>query len=72
MSFVLGKKDEVLPLSAEDSQHLHWHADTAFGVHPEIRINAGIKFIIGFWKMLSSSTKQKLNSRSSMEVKLIA
>ena len=72
MSFVLGTKDKTLMLSADDSHHLHCHVDAAFGVHPDMKSHTSGVFSMGFGAMLSSSTKQKANPRSSMEAELIA
>ena len=54
MSFVLGTKDKVLTLSANESQNLCWHTDTAFVVHPEMKIYAGGTFSMVFGKTSSS------------------
>ena len=45
---MLGTKDEVLTLSADESQILHWRMDTAFGVHPAMRRHADETFSMGF------------------------
>ena len=44
MQFALGTKDEVLNLSADDSQNLHRHMDAAFGVQPDMRSHTGGTF----------------------------
>ena len=68
---MLGTKDEVPTLSANDRQILHWNIGAAFGVHSDMKSHAGIKLSMGFGKMSSSSIKQKLNSRSSTKEWLI-
>ena len=72
MSFMMGTTNEVLTLSADDSQNLHWHTDAAFGVYPGMRSYSDGTFSMGFGVMSSSSTKQKVKSRSLTEVELIA
>ena len=72
MGFVLRTQDEVLTLSANDSPNLHLYVGAAFGVRLDIRSHAGRTFIMGFGAMSSSSTKQKVSSRSSTEAEFIA
>ena len=67
MSFMLGTKDEVLNLSADDSQHFHLHIKTAFGTNLDMRSHTGGAFVIVFGAMPSRSTKKKMISRSSTE-----
>ena len=43
MSFLLGTKDEVLTLSADECPNLHLHMDTAFGVYPDMRSHTSEK-----------------------------
>ena len=59
MSCVLGTKDEALKLSADDSQHFHWHTDASLGVHANVRSHAGGVFSMVFGSMSSSLTKKK-------------
>ena len=72
MSFILGTKNEALTLSAEGIQNPHWHADAALGVYPDMKSHTSGTFRMGFGAMSSSSTKQKVNSRSSREAELIS
>ena len=71
MSFVLGTKDKVLTLSANESQNLHWHIDVAFRMHPDMRKHVSGTFRMDIGAISSSSTKQKVNSRSSTEAEVI-
>ena len=64
MSLIIGTKDEVLTLSADASQYLYWRVGTALGVFPYLQSHPGGTFIMGFGAASSSSTKQKVNSRS--------
>ena len=68
---MLGTVNEVLTLSADESQHLHWHIDAAFRVHPNIRSHTGGTFSMSLGATSSSLTKQKVNSRSSTEEELL-
>ena len=45
---MLGTKDEILTLSADEGQNLNWHADSALGVHPDMKSHASGTFSMGF------------------------
>ena len=57
MSFMLGTKDEVLTLSVNDSNILHWHTHAAFGVHSDMKSHTGGTC----GATMPSSAKQKVN-----------
>ena len=57
MTFILGTKDEVMALSADDSQNFHCYIDAAFRVRPGVRSHTGRKFSIVYGDVSSSSTK---------------
>ena len=57
-SFILDTKDEVLTLSAFNSQKFHLLTDIAFGVHPDMRSHADGTFSMGFGATSPSSTKK--------------
>ena len=44
----------------------------SFTVHPDMKLHAGSTFTLGKGSALSSSTKQKVNARSTTESELIA
>ena len=69
---MLDTKDEVLTLSADDSQNLHRHTDATFGAQPVMRSHSGGTFSMGFGEISSSSTKQRVSSISLTEEELIA
>ena len=71
LSFMLGTKDEVLTSSSYDSPILHWRTDVEFGVYPDMMSHDRATFRMRFGETSSSSTKQKMNSRSSTEAELI-
>jgi hypothetical protein len=50
---------------------LTWYIDAAFAVHADMRSHTGAIFTMGKGAIISSSTKQKVNSRSSTESELI-
>ena len=72
MGFLKGTVNDVLTLEADDLQVLYWYIDAAFAVHPDMKSHTGMIFTMGKGAIVSSSTKQKVNSRSSTEAELIA
>jgi hypothetical protein len=70
MGFLKATQDEVLTLEADDSQNLYWFIDAAFAVHSDMRSHTGAMLSLGKGAVLSDSTKQKANARSSTEAEL--
>ena len=62
----------MLRLSTMQSLHVKWFVDAAFAVHPDMKSHTGITMTMGKGAIISSSRKQKLNTRSSTEAELIA
>jgi hypothetical protein len=60
-----------LILGATSSRVLHWYVDAAFAVHPNMSGHSGGAMTLGLGFPISSSGKQKLNTRSSTESKLV-
>ena len=67
MGFLKGTKNDILTLEADDTQTMVWYIDAALGVHPDMKSHTGMMFMLGKGAIISSSTKQKVNSRSSTE-----
>jgi hypothetical protein len=61
--------NRLLPLirSADGSRVLIWYVDASFAVHPNMRSHTGGGLTMGQGFPIVSSTKQKLNTQSSME-----
>ena len=55
----------------DESGVLTWSVDAAFAVHEDIRSHTGACLTIGKGAMLSLSTKQKINTKSSTEAELV-
>ena len=72
MKFLKRTKGDVLTLSAQDLSVTKWYADAAFAVHPDMRSHTGYTMSMGEGAIISSSRKQKLNTRSSTEAELVA
>jgi hypothetical protein len=65
-----GTKNDVLTLEADDTHIVKWHVDAAFAVHDDFRSHTGATLTLGSGAILSASTKQKVNTRSSTEAEL--
>ena len=63
--------DDILTLEADDQGILHWHIDASFAVHHDMKSHTGSIFTLGKGAITSSSTKQKVNARSTTESELI-
>ena len=66
------RKTSLLPLilSANGSGILKWLVDASFAVHPSVRGHSGGGLSMGRGFSIVSSTKQKLNTRSSTETEV--
>ena len=67
LGFLKGTRDEILTLEADDTHILTWYVDAAFAVHSDMKSHTGMVFTLGKGAIISSSTKQKVNARSSTE-----
>ena len=72
MKYIRGTKDMPLILSANGSGILKWWVDGSFAVHPNMRGHTGGGLSMGRGFPITSSSKQKLNTRSSTESELVA
>ena len=63
--------DLPLILSADGSGTLKWWVDGSFAVHPNMRGHTGGGLSMGRGFPITTSTKQKLNTRSSTESELV-
>ena len=68
------RKTIALPLTLEaDDLHLiHWWIDGAFATHRDMRSHTGGAMSLGKGVIYGTSTRQKLNTRSSTEAELVA
>ncbi|MCU0341022.1 MAG: Ty1/Copia family ribonuclease HI, partial [Spirosomaceae bacterium] len=71
IKFLNGTKDDLLTLEADDTHIVKWHIDAAFAVHDDFRSHTGATLSLGSGAVMSASTKQKVNTRSSTEAELI-
>ena len=57
----------LLTLSADGSENLKWWVDASFAVHPNMRGHSGGGLSLGCGFPIVSSTKQRLNTKISIE-----
>jgi hypothetical protein len=72
MKFLKDTKDDCLILGADSLNIVKWYADASFAVHPDMKSHTGFNMTLGQGSIISSSRKQKMNSRSSTEAEIIA
>jgi hypothetical protein len=61
----------VLILEAEQGLAIKWYVDASFAVHPDMQSHTGATMTLGKGAVYSISTKQKINTKSSMEAELV-
>jgi hypothetical protein len=64
--------DLPLTLESEDLRVVKWYVDASFAVHENMRSHTGACGTFGGGAIYASSSKQKLNTRSSTEAELVA
>ena len=64
-------KDECLILKMDNTGTIKWYIDVAYAVHPDMRSHTGAVMTLGKGAVVSISSKQKVNARSSTEAELI-
>jgi len=60
-----------LTLQADNLKSINWWVDESFAVHPNMRSQTGVVLYLGGVAIYGSSTKKKLNTRSSTEADLV-
>jgi len=70
MKYICNTRDITLTMEAGDGPK--WWVDSSIAVHPDMRSHSGIFMTLGKGTAYSASSKQKLNTKSSMEVELVA
>jgi hypothetical protein len=70
---ILMQHPQEMPLLLEaDNMHIvKWWEDASFAVHPDIESHTGGILSLGKGAIYGTSTQQKLNTKSSMEAKLV-
>jgi hypothetical protein len=71
MEYLRGDRDRPLILGADNERMLMWYVDALFAVHPNMRGHTGGGMTMGGGFPISVFTKQKLNTKSLNESKLV-
>ena len=72
MKYLRGTEELVLTLEADNMDVIKWWADGAFAVHDDFKSHTGGLMMLGKGAAYSTSTKQKINTKSSTEAELVA
>ena len=72
MSFLWWTKDKCLMLEMDDSGAIEWHVDASFAANSDMRSHAGATLLMGTGATESASSKQKTNTRSSVNAEMAA
>ena len=70
--YLNGTKKLKMVLKADNLTILKWYVDAEFAVHKDMKSHTGAMMTIGKGCMYGSSTRQKLNKKSSTEAELVA
>lgn len=71
VQYLRGTSEIGLTLEADSGQIVKWWIDAAFAVHDDMRSQSGATMTLGKGMVYCSTTKQKLNTRSSTEAELV-
>lgn len=63
--------DLPLVLGSDSSGKIVWNIDASYAVHPDCRSHTGASMTLGHGSVLSMSCKQKVNTKSSTEAKVV-
>ena len=71
ITYLRGQPRIPLTLEATSDGIIKWWVDASFAVHPDCRSHTGATVSIGKGCVYSTSTRQKLNTKSSTEAELV-
>jgi hypothetical protein len=71
IKYLRGMPDLALTLEADNTHVVKWWIDSSFGVHRDMRSHTGGTMSLGKGSVYSTSTRQKLNTKSSTEAELV-
>ena len=71
MRYLRGSINMPLTLEADDVQIIKWWIDASFAVHPDMRSHTSGAMTLGKGAIYGTSTRQKINTRSSTEAELV-
>ena len=71
MMYLRGTLNMPLTLEADECNIVKWWVDASFAVHPDMRSHTGGVMMLGKGAIYGTSTRQKLNTKSSTEAELV-
>jgi hypothetical protein len=71
LEYLFGTMDEFLTLGADDIAIMRTWVDASYAVHEDMRSHTGGVISFGTGAVMSKSSKQKLNTKSSTEAELV-
>lgn len=71
IKYLRGTKNMPLTLEAKDFNLIKWWVDASFAVHQDMRSHTGGAMSFGTGVIYGTSTKQKINTKSSTESELV-
>jgi hypothetical protein len=72
LKYLFGTRFLKLTLSADSLSILRWYVDASHQIHDDCKGHTGALLLLGAGAVISSSNKQKLNTKSSTESELVA
>ena len=72
MQYLRGTRKLFLTLEANELSIIKWWVDGSFAVHHDMKSHTGGTMSLGKGSVYSTSTRQKLNTKSSTEAELVA
>lgn len=72
LRYLRGTSDMVLTLESDGMNVVKWWADASFAVHADFKSHTGGAMSLGKGVVYGTSTRQKINTRSSTEAELVA
>jgi Reverse transcriptase (RNA-dependent DNA polymerase) len=71
LKYLRGTLYMPLTLEAEDINIIKWYVDASFAVHPDMKSHTGGSMTLGKGVIYGTSTRQKINTKSSTEAELV-
>jgi hypothetical protein len=71
LQYIYGTIDITLTLGADDLHSIRTWVDASYAVHPDVRSHTGGVISMGMGAIMSKSSKQKINTKSSTEAELV-
>ena len=71
LKYLKGTRGLPMILGGNDEVDLKWWIDASFAIHPDMRSHTGVTMSLGHGCPYSSTNKQRINTKSSMEAELV-